>query len=123
MPTYGAIDKHSFPASRSELSKKSSKYLPIESSDTDKNKKKKVDIEDALTEAGFNWVQIKYLLVMSFIEVVMVADFEAVNFLGPLLLCRWDLSGFEEAMIPTSFFVAAIFGSLFWGKFADQFGM
>ena len=88
----------------------------------DNGDRKEVDIEEALTEAGFNWTQVRYLLVLSFIEVVMVADVEAVNFLGPLLLCRWNLTGIEESLLGTSFYVAAVLGSLVWGKFADIYG-
>ena len=43
-------------------------------------------IEDALTEAGFNWTQIKLLLIFGYVEIVMCADLEAITFLGSLLL-------------------------------------
>lgn len=105
-PNYGAIhdeDKNSEPR-------------------TEERDHKAIDIEEALTEAGFKWTQARYLLVVSFIEVVMVADVEGVTFLGPLLLCRWNLTGIEESLLGTSFYVAAILGSLVWGKFADMYG-
>ena len=96
--------------------------LTAECSRNFQSEETEVTIEDALTEAGFTWTQIKLLLILSYVEVVMCADLEAIAFLGPLLLRRWGLTAVQESAIQGIFSGAAIFGCPFWGKFADQYG-
>ena len=117
-PKYGSIESHA--ESPQGLKSRS---LSRENSANDSDlKKKEVSIEDALTDAGFNWTQVKYLLIVSFIECMLCAEFEALNLLGPILLCRWDLTLAEESVLTSSVFIAAFFASFFWGKFSDNFG-
>lgn len=45
-----------------------------------------------------------------------------LSILSPALLCEWDISPVEQAMITTCVFSGMMLSSTFWGKFCDRFG-
>ena len=79
-------------------------------------------IEESLEKAGFGFWHILALVSISVLVSSFYTKLEEVNILGQKLLCIWDLQGYEEAFLTSSFFAGAIFGAMIWGKFSDVYG-
>lgn len=45
-----------------------------------------------------------------------------LSILSPALLCEWNITAVEQAMITTCVFSGMMLSSTFWGKFCDKFG-
>ena len=86
------------------------------------SKRRQISIEEAIEDAGFGSRHVLSLVAVSFLVSSFYTKLEEVNVLGQKLLCIWNLTGYEEAILTSSFFSGAIFGAMLWGKFSDVYG-
>lgn len=71
---------------------------------------------------GLAWVFFYYIFLVFMLQMADAMEMMILSILSPALLCEWNISTIEQAMITTCVFSGMMLSSTFWGKFCDKFG-
>ncbi|RDD44737.1 Synaptic vesicle 2-related protein [Trichoplax sp. H2] len=79
-------------------------------------------VEDCINSIGFGKYQIRLLLLAGCDTLVDAMEVMLLAIIGPVLLCEWSLSPWQEAFMTTFVFIGIGIGALFWGWICDIYG-
>ncbi|EDV23562.1 uncharacterized protein TRIADDRAFT_27661 [Trichoplax adhaerens] len=77
---------------------------------------------EIIDSLGFGKYQIRLTFILGCAWVIDAMEMMLLSVIGPILLCEWHLSSWEEAFIATIVFVGFGFGAPIWGWIADIYG-
>ena len=78
--------------------------------------------EEAIECIGFGRFQVFVGLGASLSWVADSIELMVISILGPVLICEWDITVYEEALMTTMVFLGFLFGSPLLGWIADVYG-
>ena len=90
--------------------------------DSGSDSEREFTAEEAIECAGFGRYQLFVALAVGLAWMADGMEIMVVSILGPVLLCEWGISVYQEALITTVVFLGFLIGSPAFGWFADQFG-
>jgi MFS family permease len=82
----------------------------------------KCTVEEAVERIGCGLFQVLVISFAGGLWIVEAFEILLLSMLTALLMCKWGLSSFEEALLTSMVFVGFQIGAPFWGYVADRYG-